>query len=226
MAPATDLMLTSSSGLGSRWPRGFEECAFVTPTRASWFAEAVIGTGAMLTESVLFIASKIATGVMPHIVLLDSEVPPRSTTNVSELVNEIRVSLGLSITQLAAVLAVERPTIYSWLKGQATPAPHRMERITLAVDIARYWRATAGQSEHPNLSSHVADDVPLVTALCEPRLWRKEIEQDMRLQAASVRKQAPARRGTLTEIARSLAATPRTAEDFDVATGRPLGPEL
>jgi DNA-binding transcriptional regulator YiaG len=53
----------------------------------------------------------------------------------------IQASLGLTVSQLAAVLDVERQTIYNWLQAEQPPALQHRTRTRLAniTKIARQW---------------------------------------------------------------------------------------
>ena len=52
----------------------------------------------------------------------------------------IRRYLSLSISDLAKVLRVERPTVYSWIKGEAIPRANNVSRIGDVYSMAREWR--------------------------------------------------------------------------------------
>jgi DNA-binding transcriptional regulator YiaG len=59
---------------------------------------------------------------------------------VPQKLESIREAFGLSTSALADVLAVSRPTIYQWIKGQSEPSGEnraRLERVSL---LAAKWR--------------------------------------------------------------------------------------
>lgn len=50
----------------------------------------------------------------------------------------LRRVLNLSITDVARILRVERPTIYEWLAG-GSPRPNNLRRINDVSSLAQYW---------------------------------------------------------------------------------------
>jgi len=75
------------------------------------------------------------------------------------------------------------------------------------------------------MTSEVAHGVDLRSALREVHLWGAEIDANLREQAASRRADETRAEGLL-DLAEELGLAARPAGDFDLATGRPLGPEL
>jgi transcriptional regulator with XRE-family HTH domain len=185
--------------------------------------ELVVGTGSVVTEALLHLAARRATGASARILLL--ERTPKyidATQATSEVVNTIRSSFGLSVTDLASVLGVERPTIYSWLKDQSTPAAARLERMDLVLRLADTWTASAGGDHLPDLTAAVSQGVSLLSALKAPMHWESEILANLTAQAAAASKRRP---GMLVSVASGQGADVRPSSDFDIATGRPLAPE-
>jgi transcriptional regulator with XRE-family HTH domain len=184
--------------------------------------ELVVGTGSVVTEALLHLAAKRATGASARFLVLE-----RTPTYIdesqatSEVVNTIRSSFGLSVTDLATVLGVERPTVYSWLKDQSTPAAARLERMDLVLRLADTWTASAGGGYAPDLTAAVSEGVSLLAALRAPTHWESEIIANLTAQAAAVSK----RRGMLVSVTSGQGADARPSSDFDIATGRPLAPE-
>jgi len=58
----------------------------------------------------------------------------------SELISLIRSELSLTVSEIADVMHVRRPTIYSWLRGGELRS-RRYARLDLLSRIARYWRS-------------------------------------------------------------------------------------
>lgn len=59
---------------------------------------------------------------------------------------EIRSALSLQIKELAEILGVQRPTIYSWLDGKQKPQAANQKRLVMLLQIARFW---TNQSSRP-----------------------------------------------------------------------------
>jgi len=51
----------------------------------------------------------------------------------------IRSSLSLQVKELAQAVAVERPTVYSWINAERTPQPANRERLHTLYRLAQYW---------------------------------------------------------------------------------------
>lgn len=210
--------------------------AITIPTGATWYRDIALdamtyvpdlvwGTGSLVTDALLRLAARRSTGT-PTRILVIGEAPSYldDVQPTSEVVNTIRVAFGLSVTDMAGVLGVERPTVYSWLNDRSTPSPARLERMALVLRLADTWTSESGGGVSPVLTSAVGAEVDLLTALKNPKLWENEIIQNLRAQAAASK--AHGRRNKLVAISRGHRADPRSASDFDIATARPLSPEL
>ncbi len=57
----------------------------------------------------------------------------------NEMISAIRSSLSLRIKELAEVLRVQRPTIYSWIKDEVEPSASNRERLQQIYRIASKW---------------------------------------------------------------------------------------
>jgi transcriptional regulator with XRE-family HTH domain len=142
----------------------------------------------------------------------------------SEIVNTIRSAFGLSITDLAGALGVERPTVYSWLKDQSTPTRARAGRLGTVLRLADVWVANTEGRFHPSLRAQTARGRTLLEALREDALPEAEIIANLESQARNGR--AMATKDRLTAPLRDRSIPQRPDADFDAATNRPLGPEL
>lgn len=96
-----------------------------------------VGTGGIANACVMPIPHESPTY---HI----SFVQPRRVSQLvdtSERLAALRRYFSLNITDLAKVLRVERPTIYSWLQENAAPHSGNLRRIEKIYQLARDWRA-------------------------------------------------------------------------------------
>jgi len=59
---------------------------------------------------------------------------------VPQKIESIREAFGLSTSALAEVLAVSRPTIYQWIKGQSEPTGENRNRLDRVALHAATWR--------------------------------------------------------------------------------------
>lgn len=70
---------------------------------------------------------------------------PETTISIPRLIAQIRLSLSLQIKQLAEVLAVERPTVYAWIKEQSEPRPQKRIRLRQLYQLAKRWDELADE---------------------------------------------------------------------------------
>jgi len=144
------------------------------------------------------------------------------TRSSSELVNSIRSAFKLSITDLAAILGVERPTVYSWLKDSATPSVANDRRLQSVFVLADTWSQVAADNQGPALRAQTTFGGTLLDALKSQDLSLKRLKEHLIAEAKMTRRNAPR---DYAALARQAAVPPRPDTDFDIATGRPLGPE-
>ncbi len=65
---------------------------------------------------------------------------PSQLIDTGERLAALRRYFSLNITDLAKVLRVERPTIYSWLQGNSAPHPGNLKRLEKIYQLSRDWR--------------------------------------------------------------------------------------
>lgn len=146
-----------------------------------------------------------------------ADVPEEELRSVTELLDNIRKAFGLSIKALAAVLGVERPTIYAWLKGSINLRPENSNRLAAVAALADEWLMNALDSDgrripSPQLIEALATNEPDYVAIAG------QLRQEAAQSALTARE----------EFAQKVAKLPvrGSAFDFDVMTQRPLGPSL
>lgn len=215
--------VNSWSEPGRAW---FVDCDWSPFAESQYYVGYVNGTGGFLTDHLIKLVSSRRTGSRVRVVVEGVESPTvKPNVPISSMVNKIRLAFGLSVTDLAAVLGVERPTIYSWLKDGSTPAPARLARVQQVLALADTWSELGVGRNTPTLTSEVAPGVDLRSALREAHLWAAEIDVNLRNQAAAGLT-AEARSEGLLVLAEELGLAARPEGDFDIATARPLAPEL
>lgn len=142
--------------------------------------------------------------------------------STSERVNLIRETFRLSVTDLAAVLAVERPTIYSWLKDASTPSTANEKRLQSISALASVWIRSASSERGPAMKAQTNFGGTLLDTLKWPDLPQSRIREHLSMEALTTKRDSAR---DFARLARVAAIPPRPDSDFDVATGRPLGPE-
>ena len=157
---------------------------------------------------------------------------PRDTTTGSfaarrgahELLAAIQSAFGLTITCLAAVLRVERPTIYAWLKETSMPSPANAARLDKVAELADYWLRASEGRQYVDLDRLIVQDRSLNALLRDDHLRTFVIERTL----AQIAKTPDAIRSpsiSLRDLARQRGIQTQAAGDLDVLTGRRLGPE-
>src|SRR5215469_4903510 len=113
---------------------------FNQPVLAAILSAAVAGTGGFANAQA--VALQTFTGATPrafsiHIGRDDEE----GILNTQEKLAGIRRYLSLNATELAKVLNVGRPTVYSWATAPVAMHSKHRERIEAIYQLGRQWRA-------------------------------------------------------------------------------------
>jgi hypothetical protein len=130
----------------------------------------------------------------------------------------IQSTFGLSITALAAVLRVERPTIYSWLRSTATPTLANSQRIERVANLAEHWLSLTVGQPLKDIRLEVLSGKSLLDLLLEEHLRTFSAETAMRELHKRLTGEPPPH-PSLSEIARSRGIS-KDSSEFDVVTGR------
>ncbi len=97
----------------------------------------VLGTGAVTPAF-----STSITGSAPAFIISAQQMkaPKRlEALSPAKQIIAIRSLLGLNVLELATILHVERPTIYSWQSGVATPHYENGRRLRYIHELAQRW---------------------------------------------------------------------------------------
>ncbi len=62
-----------------------------------------------------------------------------ASASFADMVAQIKIAFSLSVSDLAQVLHVERPTIYAWLDERWVPKEENVLRVTQVYRHASYW---------------------------------------------------------------------------------------
>lgn len=146
--------------------------------------------------------------------------PPAS---VGKMTATIRSSFGLTIKDLAGVLRVERPTVYSWLRDDSEPNVDNRERLQSVFALAKSWMSLVSSDKKPDLKAKVLDGKSLLEYLKEEHLRNFAIGRVLRSQAQHVSVAPESEGGTinLRERASSLGIrSSDSQEEIDIITGR------
>lgn len=103
---------------------------------------------------------------------------------VKDQLSIIRLYLGVSVSDLASIMKVERPTIYKWASG-ASPRHKKLVRLNAVEEIAMEWRALSSAP----LAKHIKTQVEgnnLLDLLTEAEINRTTVSQILRLLSSAI----------------------------------------
>lgn len=72
-----------------------------------------------------------------------AQIVEAEANHVKIMIRQSREFLGLNISQLARVLGVERPTVYSWLEGRLPHRGNNLAKLEKLHERAEMWHAIA-----------------------------------------------------------------------------------
>jgi hypothetical protein len=67
-------------------------------------------------------------------------------TAVTVALTELQEQFAFNISELSAVLQVSRPTVYSWIRGDAEPRGGSLQRIDRLNTLVKRWNTISSQS--------------------------------------------------------------------------------
>lgn len=196
----------------------------ISSVTANAFLSAVflVGTGGLAVPRVItYVPSGVLQVRMPR--GEHGKIDADRMLDAQEKLAGIRRYLSLTVSDLARVLRVGRPTVYSWLHDEASLRAEHAHRLEAMYKIAREWRTMSTKPVGSYLKAPTASGDTLLTLLSARALDSSAIRSAFaQIRAASVR--AP-RRASLMEVAKQrgfkLAVTQRpinwrSDEDVDI----------
>jgi excisionase family DNA binding protein len=94
----------------------------------------------------------------------------------AEQLAAVRRYLSLSVTEMADVLRVGRPTVYSWLRDESTPHATNLARIQRLYRIARSWRMVSSSPVGAFRNAELPDGSKLMDQLVRETLDERVIQ--------------------------------------------------
>lgn len=146
--------------------------------------------------------------------------------DISAALATIRSHFSLQIKELALILGVQRPTIYSWMRDESKPQPDNRHRISQILRFVSYWQNLGGKPLGDLVRNHFDEQGrTLLDLFSQNPLDESQINFHMS-RLASVKPVRPAR---LSEIAKregiDLSKVAKSDLEFDVLTGRSFDEE-
>ncbi|MEZ6115544.1 MAG: helix-turn-helix domain-containing protein [Pirellulaceae bacterium] len=143
--------------------------------------------------------------------------------DTSEAVATIRSTLSLQMKELANVLGVSRPTVYSWLRDEEKPQPQNRQRIARLLKFAKAWNSLSKSPIGATVRNELGEDgKSLVDLFTESS--PNDVAIFSRMQSI-VEAKATKPKG-IHEIAKrhgiDLTKVRESQAEFDVLTGKPF----
>lgn len=134
--------------------------------------------------------------------------------STAEQIDFVRDALSLTVTQLAQIAGVSRPTIYAWAGGQEPRSDDDRRRLNDLAAVAAAWTTMSTQAVGSVARMPVWEGASLLDLLVAPTLDRKKISRaleavrDMQQRANSELLNRPAL--SIADIATAHGFAPRT----------------
>jgi transcriptional regulator with XRE-family HTH domain len=150
--------------------------------------------------------------------------------SAGEIVAAVRSALSVTITELASIVGVERPTIYAWLADRAEPYARNRRRLRELFAVARTWAEMSELPAGDPIRREDASGVSVVELL--RRGNSAEAVARLRAIAAAASKEPPTGRDVRREKLRAfteehgLERDPESEQTaIDILTGKRRSPE-
>jgi len=187
---------------------------------AAIFSAAAVGTGGVANSQVLTIPSFTSPACVCSVHVSQDE--EERLLDAQEKIAGIRRYLSLNITDLAKVLNVGRPTVYSWATAPVNLHSNHRKQIDAVYEIARNWRALSSEPMGPLAREPLENGRTIIDLLSTDKMDSEAIRKAM-LQVQHLQSRVQ-RRLTVAEAAEKagvkLASRPRrnwrSSGDLDV----------
>lgn len=109
-----------------------------------------------------------------------SAPPPVPSPTSAEILARIQSAFRLSITELAAILKVERPTIYAWMSETGRPHVKNFRRLQVLNELAGYWNRVSSEPLGIGSKSSFDDGKSVLDLLCNEDIPVTEVSLRLR----------------------------------------------
>lgn len=141
----------------------------------------------------------------------------------------IRSSLSLQVKELAQAVAVERPTVYSWINAERTPQPANRERLHSLYRLAQHWNRLSDLPLGKALHELDPDGRTIFDYLRDDQIPVPVLQERLRAASESAAASAAPPATSVRALAKKhgidLRRVKEHDDDFDLETGKPISPE-
>jgi DNA-binding transcriptional regulator YiaG len=168
----TNFMLESQHQPSTSVQQAIVEVPRVPLLAAGAFAFGLaVGTGGAVTGPNI---AELARNLQSTTVTWTYSAPARRSEEESltptEQVLRIQQMLSLSLSDLASILKVSRPTIYKWVRKEATPHTQNVARIMDIFKVMRRWRMYSDGRLRDYVRTPMVGGQSIVGLLCSGQL--------------------------------------------------------
>lgn len=187
-------------------------------------------SGSLSQESSTSLGAVLITPTRFRIVQEEISDDSEATTvlDVSDIVAGIRAALSLQIKEIAAIVGVERPTVYAWLQGKSTPFEQNRNRLIELFSAARKWQSFSSQPIGKWVRFTNPEGESILSLLSQATVPERRLHRLMRSLADKAALEKPAR-STAREVAEkhgvNLSQIPDQSEQVDTITERRISEE-
>lgn len=159
------------------------------------------------------------------------EVPPTNERleHISlpgDLIREIKSVLSLSVTDLAKILRVERPTVYAWMRDSQSIREHNLSRVETISEFAKFWKTHSKKPLGSFLTAPNSEGQSILELLCSDELDTRRITRALQAARFPSASERPKSKMSVRELARGSALSqkikPSSKSAMEVVTRRPF----
>lgn len=162
----------------------------------------------------------------------EAPAPTKAATNLAiaspaDKIAAVRAALSLNIKELAGILRVQRPTVYSWIDGEAEPQTENVRRLNSLFELARSWSGLTEQPlgedvRRPHFSGGRSFAELLAEGNPNDLSLREKLQE---LEAAQRGRTAPKQKTLRKILEEKGVAVRRNSETVDMLTGKRISDE-
>jgi|SRR5271157_1787100 len=133
------------------------------------FSMLIVGTGGSANARMIN-SGPSGPIAIPIVRLADGNFDSDRMLDAHEKLAGIRRYLSMSVTDMAKVLHVRRPTIYSWLRNEPSLRADHSRRLEAVYNKAREWRSISSKPVGEHLDRPITPGPSLLSLLCAKTL--------------------------------------------------------
>ena len=138
-------------------------------TSAPFLLALALGSGSSISPDVLQFVKTTGGESLEFYQGLSTKRSRMPVASAKDQVSMIKIQLGLSVSDLANVLQVRRPTVYQWLSG-SEPRRNNLARLNSLYKVALEWRELSNEKPGTYIKASMLDGRSLMDLLCEDEI--------------------------------------------------------